>query len=88
MSFIKEFPIDIGTFVIINYENVDLNKSRNLLGRLGTIACYQCVDDEDDDFIVIVSGYKDSWCGEYLLSEIMIANDKQIEGYKKEMGIG
>lgn len=87
MSFIKEFPVDIGTFVIVDHEYIDLDNPRNLLGRLGTIACYQCVDNNGDDFIVMVSGYKDSWCGEYLLSKVMIANDKQIEEYKKEMGM-
>ena len=87
MSFTINFPVDIGTFVIVDYENIDLNKSKSLIGRLGTISCYQCVDNNDDDFIVMVSGYKDSWCGEYLLSELKFVTDEQIQKYKKEMRI-
>ena len=72
MSFTITFPVDIGTFVITD-TSVDLNNPNNLKGNLGSISCYQCVDDKEDDFIVIVSGYKDSWCGEYLLSKLKIA---------------
>lgn len=88
MSFTKTFPIDIGTFVIVDYKNIDLTKPKALLGRLGTVSCYQCVDnDNDNEFIVMVSGYKDAWCGEYLLSEVLIATDEQVNTYKKERKI-
>lgn len=86
MSFTITFPVDIGTFVITD-TNVDLNNPKNLKGNLGSIACYQCVDDKEDDFIVMVSGYKDSWCGEYLLSKLKIATDKQVKEYETVMGI-
>ena len=81
------FPIDIGTFVIVDMENVDLTNSQSLRGHVGTIACYQCVDNDNDEHIVMVSGYKDSWCGEYLLSEIRIATDEEIHLYEQEMRI-
>lgn len=88
MSFTVTFPVDTGTFVITNHKDVDLSKPKALLGRVGTIACYQCVDSkENDEHIVIVSGYKDSWCGEYLLSELLIATEEQVKEYKKQMGI-
>ena len=86
MAFTVTFLIDIGTHVIVDYEGVDLSDPKNLHGRFGTIACYQCVMN-DDNYIVMVSGYKDAWCGEYLLSKVLVATDEQIEMYKKEMGI-
>lgn len=86
MGFTKTFPYNIGTFVVIKDDNVDWNKPKSLLGHLGSIACYQWVD-EDDDLMVMVSGYKDSWCGEYLLNEIRVATDEEIETYKNLMGI-
>lgn len=52
MSFTITFPVDIGTFVITD-TSVDLNNPNNLKGNLGSISCYQCVDDKEDDFIVI-----------------------------------
>lgn len=86
MSFTITFPVDIGTYVITNTD-IDLNNPENLKGNLGSIACYQCVDDKENDFIVMVSGYKDSWCEEYLLSKLKIATDEQIKTYEKVMGI-
>ena len=86
MAFTITFPIDIGTHVIVDHEGIDLSNPKNLRGRFGTLACYQCVVN-DDDYIVMVSGYKDAWCGEYLLNNVLIATDEQIEMYKKEMGI-
>ena len=87
MSFTKTFPIDIGTYVIVNTDGIDLTNPKELVGRLGTVACYQCVDETDDEEIVMISGYKDSWCGEYLLSEIIIATEEQVNLYRKELGI-
>lgn len=88
MAFTVTFPVDTGTFVIVDHEDVDLSDPKNLRGRFGSISCYQCVaKDDDDDHIVMVSGYKDAWGGEYLLSKVLIATDEQIEMYKKEMEI-
>lgn len=84
-GFTKTFPINTGTFVIVECEDIDLNDIQNLLGRLGSISCYRCVseDDKDDiDYTIMVSGYKDSWRGEYLLSEVKIATKDQIEQYE------
>lgn len=86
MAFTKTFPYNTGTFVIVNEDGVDMSKPKALLGRLGSIACYQCVD-EDEELMVMVSGYKDAWCGEYLLKEIRLATDSEIGTYKKLMGI-
>lgn len=51
MSFTKTFPINTGTFVIVQVGNTK---------RLGTVACYQCVTEEDEEDMVMVSGYKES----------------------------
>ena len=37
MSFTKTFPINTGTFVVVQVGNTK---------RLGTVACYQCVTEE------------------------------------------
>lgn len=60
--FTVTFPVDIGTKV----ETPD--------GLIGEIACYQSVDntEDGDDYIVVVSGMKCPWCGEYMLSELKI----------------
>ena len=89
MAFTITFPYNTGTIVVINKEGIDYSKPKALLGNLGTIACYNCVDerDGDDDFLVVVSGYKDAWCGEYLLSDIRLATESEIDTYKQLMGI-
>ena len=86
MSFTKTFPLDIGTFVIVDHKDLNLDNPRALLNHLGTIACYQCVDTSDD-MIVMVSGYKSAWCGEYLLTEVLVATDEQVRQYELLMGI-
>ena len=86
MAFTKTFPYNTGTFVVVNEDGVDMSKPKALLGRLGSIACYQCVD-EDEELMAMVSGYKDTWCGEYLLKEIRLATDSEIGTYKKLIGI-
>lgn len=84
MAFSVTFPVDTGTFVIVNHNGIDLTNPKNLIGRLGSIACYQCVDKRNEgDHIVMVSGYKDAWAGEYLLSELLIATDEQVASYEK-----
>lgn len=86
MGFTKTFPYNTGTFVIVNEDGVDMSKPKALLGRLGSIAYYQCVD-EGEELMVMISGYKDTWCEEYLLKEIRLATDSEIDTYKKLMGI-
>ena len=87
MSFTVTFPVNIGEFVIIDYKKVNLNDPKNLLKRFGTISCYQDVTDYNEEYVVMVSGYKDAWCRECFLSEVLVATDEQINMYKKEMGI-
>lgn len=87
MGFTKTFPYNTGTFVVIKDDSVDWNNSESLLGRLGTIACYQCVSEKYDELLVMVSGYKDAWCGEYLLDHLRLATEKEIETYENLMGI-
>lgn len=82
--FTVEFPYDIGTFVQVNDgmrgESPKPKECWDDLGDIGTIACYNCVDNSqtDDKFVVVVSGYKQSWCGEYLLREIRLLTEDEI----------
>lgn len=87
MSFTKTFPYNTGTFVLVDLDTYDENDPKKLINRLGTIACYQCVTDNDDELIVMISGYKNAWCGEYLLRDIRLATDLEINTYKNIMGI-
>ena len=45
MSFTKTFPINTGTFVVVQVGNAK---------RLGTVACYQCVTEEDEEDVGMV----------------------------------
>lgn len=86
MSFTKTFPYNTGTFVLVDLDTYDENDPKKLINRLGTITCYQCVNEEDE-LIVMVSGYKNAWCGEYLLNEIRLASKQEVNIYKDIMGI-
>lgn len=86
MGFTKTFPYNTGTFVVVDKDEVNSPDPNLLLGRLGAIACYNCVR-EHDDLVVVVSGYKDAWCGEYLASNIRTATEHEIVQYKYLMGI-
>ena len=86
MGFTKTFPYDIGTFVLVDLDTYDSRYPKKLINRLGRVTCYQCVT-EKDAFMVMVSGYKNSWCGEYLLSEIRLATEEEVNTYKDIMGI-
>ena len=83
--FTQTFPYDIGTFVIVNDdERGERPSSESIVGNddfrdIGTVACYQCVTDKEDDYVVMVSGYKQAWCGEYLLQEIRLLSPEEIE---------
>ncbi len=86
MGFTRTFPYNTGTFVVVNEDGVDISKPKSLLGHLGSIECYQGVDEEEELW-VMVSGYKAAWCGEYLLKDIRLATDLEVDTYKKFMGI-
>ena len=83
--FTQTFPYDIGTFVRVNDNGRgELPSPKSIIGHgdlgdIGTISCYQCVTDEEDDYCVMVSGYKQSWCGEYLLQEIRPLSPEEIQ---------
>lgn len=83
--FTVEFPYDIGTFVQVNDDMRGQpphpKECWDDLGDIGTIACYNCVDASrnDDKFVIVVSGYKQAWCGEYLLQEIRLLTEEEIE---------
>lgn len=87
MSFTKTFPYDTGTFVLVDLDTYDDKDPKKLINRLGTIACYQCVTEKEDVGIVMVSGYKNAWCGEYLLNEIRLATEEEVNVYRDIMGI-
>ena len=83
--FTQTFPYDIGTFVRVNdSKRGERPSSESIvgnddLGDIGTISCYQCVNDKEDDYCVMISGYKQAWCGEYLLQEIRLLSQEEIE---------
>lgn len=89
MAFTVNFPVDIGTFVILDYDEIDLNKPETLRGKVGTIACYHTVTQKkkDDPFVVMISGYGEFWRYVTRLDWLHIATDEEIELYKKVMGI-
>lgn len=89
--FTVEFPYDIGTFVQVNDdtrgEPPKPKECWDDLGDIGTIACYNCVDNSqtDDKFVVVVSGYKQAWCGEFLLREIRLLSKEEIQLVKSQV---
>lgn len=86
MAFTKTFPYDTGTFVVVDLDTYDKNDPKQLMYRLGIITCYQCIN-EDDELVAMVSGYKSAWAGAYLLSEIRLATELEVDTYKNIMGI-
>ena len=87
MSFTKTFPYDTGTFVLVDFDTYDDKDQKKLINRIGTIACYQCVTEKEDVGIVMVSGYKNAWCREYLLNEIRLATEEEVNAYRDIIGI-
>ena len=82
--FTQTFPYDIGTFVRVNdNQRGERPSSESIIGHddlgdIGTVSCYQCVTDRKDDYCIMVSGYKQSWCGEYLPEEIRLLSSEEI----------
>ena len=75
--FTIELPYDIGTFVKITEPLFERKKS--LL--CGTIVGYSVFGQTD--ITIFVSGYKEPWCGEYMLSEIEIMDESEIKKLKE-----
>lgn len=75
--FTVELPYNIGTFVKITkplFERKNVPKT-----LFGTVSGYTVLGDE---YAVWVSGYKESWGGEYLPSEVSPMTDIEIEKLK------
>lgn len=83
--FTQTFPYDIGTFVRVSDNrrggpsSSESTVGHDDLGDIGTISCYQCVTDKEDDYCVMISGYKQPWCGEYLLQDIRLLSPEEIQ---------
>ena len=75
--FAIELPYDIGTFVKITEPLFERKKP--LL--CGTIVSYSVFGQTD--ITIFVSGYKEPWCGEYMLSEIEIMDESEIKKLKE-----
>ena len=75
--FAIELPYDIGTFVKITEPLFERKKP--LL--CGTIVGYSVFGQTD--ITIFVSGYKEPWCGEYMLSEIEIMDESEIKKLKE-----
>ena len=75
--FAIELPYDIGTFVKITESLFERKKP--LL--CGTIVGYSVFGQTD--ITIFVSGYKEPWCGEYMLSEIEIMDESEIKKLKE-----
>lgn len=73
-----ELPYDNGTFVKI--VNPLFERKRPL--EIGTVVGYNVFSPTD--ITVHISGYKESWYGEYMLSEVELMTDEEIERVKLE----
>lgn len=73
-----ELPYDNGTFVKITNPLFERKETLDI----GTISGYTVFSPSD--FTVWVSGYKESWCGEYMLSEVEPMTDEEIKQLKLE----
>lgn len=75
-----ELPYKKGTFVKV---------SKPLFGRKNSIDCgtvvgYSVFDEKS--YTICISGYKESWFGEYMPEEIEVMTDEEIAVLKKERG--
>lgn len=83
--FTVEFPYEIGEFVLVSdsYDSKPSNRFINeddIDSRVGTVSCYNCVTP--NEFCIVVSGYKQPWCGEFLESQIRVLDNKEVEFLK------
>ena len=72
MSFVREFPIDIGTFVTIKDT-----------GGLGIVRSYQSVTNDPNEERINVCLVKYDWCTEYTIDEVRVATNEEIRQYIK-----
>lgn len=80
MGFTKTFPYDTGTVVKVHDR---FNPDGGML--YGSIACYNCIRNNSDDFTIVVSGLKESWCGEYYHEDVELATEEEIKSYYDKM---
>ena len=69
-------PYDNGTFVKI----VDPEFERKQPIEFGVVCGYTVFSPTD--FFIVVSGYKESWSGEYLPSEVIPLTEEEIKQIK------
>lgn len=69
-----ELPYDFGTFVKIK----DVDSSATLYATISSYFVYR------DGVTVWVSGYKEAWCGEYLMEEIELMTEEEIKQLKEK----
>ena len=74
--FTVELPYDEGTFIKIVNPLFDRKQPIDV----GTVVGYNVFSPTD--ITVHVSGYKESWYGEYMLSEIELMTDEEIKELK------
>ena len=72
-------PYDMGTFVKIVNPAFE-RESPNYFGTTGGYTVFS-----PSEFLVWVHGYKESWCGEYLMSEVEPMTEEEIEKVKNEV---
>ena len=76
-------PLPYGAFVRVKepfFERKDTPKDTELIG---TITGFQVFED---GMTCWVSGYKESWCGEYLVKELEVLTEDEIKEVIKERG--
>ena len=74
-----ELPYNIGTFVKITNPLFERKNAPKTL--FGTVSAYTVTND---GYFIWVSGYKESWGGEYLPSEVSPMTAEEIEKLKGE----
>ena len=71
-----DLPYDYGTFVKVKAKD-------STIFFYGTVAAYMV---SYDGYLVWVSGYRESWCGEYLPEEVEPMTKKEIAELKRRHG--
>lgn len=74
--FTIDFPYDFGSFVKI----IDRLFERKRPIEYGTIVSYTVAKD---GIAVFVSGYKEPWCGEYMLEDVQLMTDGEVDELKR-----
>lgn len=70
----ENLPYKIGSFVEVEKEN----NNYKLYGEIVGYTVYE------DSILVWVSGYKESWCGEFTLDEIKLLTDEEVKNLLNE----